>query len=211
MKQIAKILEDFVSIAQPWEQCLSLLAGESAGTAENKRRSKIDKIRFCEFITVFVNSDTKSWNNSERIPKMKDGIAEITVTGCGGLTDGENITTSAKGKIYSKNGAVYLIYETEDENESGAVIRHRLKLKNGSLEITKSSRNIKSKIAYIMGEKTENHYYSPFGTLLLTFDTFFFSAVEENDGLRIKIKYRIFTGNDLLSENALDIAAKYSV
>lgn len=141
---------------------------------------------------------------------MKDGTAKITVKGYGDLTDGEAVVTSASGKFYKKNGAVYLIYETADENESGAVIRHRLKLNGKTLEIARSFQNIKSKLIYIMDEKTENNYASPFGTLVLTFDTYAFSAVEGTDCLRIHLKYRIFAGEDLLSENKLDIEAMQS-
>lgn len=138
---------------------------------------------------------------------MKDGLAKFTVTGSGELAGDESITTSATGKIYTKNGSRYLLYEIADENESGMIVKYLLKLTGNSLEMTKTIQNQKTKIVYKPGKKTESEYNSPFGTLLLTFDTTAFYITENEERLLLELKYNICMDKDVISRNQLKIEA----
>lgn len=138
---------------------------------------------------------------------MKDGLAKITVIGNGELAGDEAIANSAFGKVYTKNGSRYLLYEITDENEAEITVKYLLKLTCNSLKMTKTVQNQKTKIVYKPGKKTEAEYNSPFGTLLLTFDTTTFYITENEDHLLLELKYNIYMDNDIVSRNQLKIEA----
>ena len=138
---------------------------------------------------------------------MTDGLAKITVTGSGELSGDESITNSSTGKVYTKNGSRFFLYEINDENESGIAVKYLLKLTVNNLEMTKTVKNQKTKIVYKPGKKTESEYHSPFGTLLLTFDTISFCITENEEKLLIELKYNIWMDNDIVSRNRLKIEA----
>jgi uncharacterized beta-barrel protein YwiB (DUF1934 family) len=139
---------------------------------------------------------------------MQDGNIIITVSGSGELAGDEKITTRANGKLYTKNGSRYILYEIFEEDAKDVPIKHTLKLYNNTMEMTKSNPAVpdtKSKIIYRPGTRSETSYATPYGILKLTFDTQYLSVKETDNRLEVCLRYKILMNEDVLSRNQLEI------
>lgn len=136
---------------------------------------------------------------------MNHSEVTITVTGSGELSADEEIKTVSDGRHYSKNGKRYFLYELPDGNETGRIIKHRLTLHGGSLEITKSAPGYATRILYRPGASTETDYATPHGNIVLTFKTGALSVTENEEKLLIELDYEILAAGETLSKNLLKI------
>lgn len=139
---------------------------------------------------------------------MQDQDVIVKVTGMGELTDGEKVTTTSKGKLYTKAGARYLVYYVVDENNPKDLIRHILKMSDTSVSVSKTHprhANLSTKFTLLAGQKTDSEYNTPFGCLNLTFNTLMLGFKEDEEKLIIDAKYNIMMDKDVLSKNRLEI------
>ena len=136
---------------------------------------------------------------------MQDSHVTIEVTGSA-RSDGTNaITTRTTGKLYTKGGKRYLLYELPDEDNRSVVVKHMIIFNNRNIEITKSAPGLKTRILYEPGASTETDYSTPYGNLTLVFSTKSITYDESDVRLLIEVNYDIFSGGELLSENRLVI------
>ena len=134
---------------------------------------------------------------------MKDSAVKITVTGRSGRESLDSVTTCASGRLYSKGGKRYLLYELPDESNPGTIVKHMMIFCSRHLEITKSAPGLKTRILYEPGASTETDYSTPYGSLTLVFSTKSMTVTENEKRLEIEIAYDIVSGGEPLSENLL--------
>ena len=136
---------------------------------------------------------------------MQDSQVTITVTGSSAADSSGAVTTRAAGKLYTKNGKRYLLYELPDSDNPGLIIKHMIIFTPRNIEITKSAPGLRTRILYEPGACTETDYSTPYGNLTLVFSTKSITFNESDEDLTLEVRYDIFSGGELLSENVLTI------
>ena len=119
---------------------------------------------------------------------MQDSTVKITVTGSS--AEGGIVTTRAVGKLYTRSGKRYMLYDLPDENDPRLTVKHMIIFSSRHMEITKSAPGLRTRILYEPGASTETDYSTPYGNLTLTFSTKSIVLDESDDRLMLE-RYRM--------------------
>ncbi len=121
------------------------------------------------------------------------------------LSGGEEDITELKtsGNYYRKNDKIYILYE-EIPEDAGHAAKNTLKLYGDCVELIRKGGNSVN-IVFSPKESWESQYVTPYGCLKMTFVTESISIEERADEIAVMIKYQILSGEDVLSENVLEI------
>ena len=105
-------------------------------------------------------------------------------------SEGEDeIEVFSAGKYYLKNGKHYILYE-ELVEETGEIIKNRITLKDGHMEVQKSG-PMSAKMVFESDHKNMSWYNTPFGNLLAGIEVKDMQVKEEEDLLEIKVDYEL--------------------
>ena len=107
-----------------------------------------------------------------------------------------------------KNNKHYLIYDEVMEGMDGA-IRNTMKLTPEKLEIKKSG-PVSASMVFELDKKTQTHYVTPMGELLVEMTTSRIGFEEEDDHLKVEVEYSLDINYDHVSDCriVLDVTSK---
>ncbi len=119
--------------------------------------------------------------------------------------DGEQniINCQTRGYLYQKGQATYLKYSEVAEGLEG--VQTTLKLEKNRVILIRYG-NISMRQIFQEGVKDEGDYQTPYGNIPMSVET---SSLEQALGInegRIRIQYDLYLGNELNSNNVLEIS-----
>lgn len=110
----------------------------------------------------------------------------------------EPIEVITKGEYYHRNGKHYLKYEEIVEGVEG-ISDCTVKFKEGSFELLKKgSTNVH--MVFENGKKNMTYYHTPFGNILIGLDTSQIQVLEEEEEIKIDVKYGMDVNYDFLAD-----------
>lgn len=114
---------------------------------------------------------------------------------------GEQTTrTTAAAEYYTKSGSSYLLYE-EIPAEGEGITKNMIKLKDGTLELTKKGA-VNTRMVFGPGQEHMTLYSTPFGSLPLGILTDTVESVLSEKGIRICAAYSL-TCQDPASQSSI--------
>ena len=132
----------------------------------------------------------------------------ITISGLQ-LMDGETgrpVEVVTAGEYYQKNGKHYLFYEEAVEG-SREHIENRLKIGEGSLEVTKKGL-IRTHMVFEKGRKTKTPYETPFGSIEMEFATSKVLLQESEEFMDLQVCYSMEMDNVFLADCSIRVNVK---
>lgn len=114
----------------------------------------------------------------------------------------EAILTKTTGTYCFENGFHKINYCELDEN--GTATDNLLFLSEAEMRLSKSG-SIAGQFLFIPGNKTVVDYLTPFGKIDFEVETESYHLDVIADDLNVELKYRLYTGGQLFSENTLTI------
>ena len=132
----------------------------------------------------------------------------ITISGLQ-LMDGETgrpVEVVTAGEYYQKNGKHYLFYEEAVEG-SREHIEKRLKIGEGSLEVTKKGL-IRTHMVFEKGRKTKTSYETPFGSIEMEFATSKVLLQESEEFMDLQVCYSMEMDNVFLADCSIRVNVK---
>ena len=133
---------------------------------------------------------------------MKNNI-QISVLGIQNAgNEPEAILTKTTGTYCFEDDFHKINYCELDEN--GAAIDNLLFLSETEMRLSRSG-SIAGQILFIPGTKTAADYLTPFGKIDFEVETESYRLDVSESNLNVQLKYRLYTGNQLFSENTLTI------
>lgn len=114
----------------------------------------------------------------------------------------EAILTRATGIYCFENGVHKIIYCELDED--GNATENFLFLSQAEMRLSKSG-SIAGQFLFIQNRETVTEYLTPFGNIVFWVKTESYSIDVKEDHLNVQLKYKLYTGNQLFSENVLNI------
>ncbi|MCI8334560.1 MAG: DUF1934 domain-containing protein [Lachnospiraceae bacterium] len=132
----------------------------------------------------------------------------ITISGLqlmGGET-GRPVEVVTAGEYYQKNGKHYLFYEEAVEG-SREHIENRLKIGEGSLEVTKKGL-IRTHMVFEKGRKTKTSYETPFGGIEMEFATSKVLLQESEESMDLQVCYSMEMDNVFLADCSIRVNVK---
>ncbi len=132
----------------------------------------------------------------------------ITISGLqlmGGET-GRPVEVVTAGEYYQKNGKHYLFYEEAVEG-SREHIENRLKIGEGSLEVTKKGL-IRTHMVFEKGRKTRTSYETPFGGIEMEFATSKVLLQESEESMDLQVCYSMEMDNVFLADCSIRVNVK---
>lgn len=126
---------------------------------------------------------------------------KLTVRGTQIDTNNEkNIDKSVEyGKYFKKNDVHYVFIEDEQNAHSA-----RYKFTHRYLEVVKNG-DVNAKLYFEASKKYTAVYRTPYGKMLLTFETIQLSLEEKDGMIRILSRYDIYNEDVLISNNTIDV------
>lgn len=101
----------------------------------------------------------------------------------------QEIEVFSAGKYYFKNGKHYILYEEQTE-DSGDIVKNRIMLKDGCIEVQKKG-PINSKMIFEQDKKNSSWYNTPFGNLMAGTTVTDMQVKEEEDLIDIRVSYEL--------------------
>lgn len=114
----------------------------------------------------------------------------------------EAILTKTAGDYCFENGFHKILYCELDE--SGTATDNLLFLSETEMRLSKSG-SVAGQFLFIPGEKTVADYLTPFGKIAFEAETETYYLDRKEDELNVQLKYKLYAGNQLFSENTLTI------
>ena len=114
----------------------------------------------------------------------------------------EAILTKTVGNYCFENGSHKILYCELDED--GTATDNLLFLSETEMRLSKSG-FVAGQFLFIPGEKTVADYLTPFGKIAFEVEAETYHLDRKEDELNVQLKYRLYTGNQLFSENTLTI------
>lgn len=122
----------------------------------------------------------------------------ITVSGIQMDIEETPIELVTRGTYYLKNGKHYVLYEEQTE-DNGPVIRNVVKFYDSHFEMMKKG-GVNSVLVFDQEQKTSMVYNTPYGPLRLDVMTKELSITEQEDELRVYVKYALDINYSFVSE-----------
>lgn len=133
----------------------------------------------------------------------KQVYIEIVSTQVGADGQKEILSSSVEGNFYEKDGKKYVLYEEKAEG-STEMVKNRLQLTADQMKLKKSGA-VNWEASFAQGEKWEADYRTPFGPIPMSVHTRQLEKEEEEDRIKIRVKYRLESAGEHLSECEMDI------
>lgn len=135
-----------------------------------------------------------------------NGKARIDISACHKMADtGENhkIEKSYDGSIFEKGDAIYILYESLDE-DTKEKLSNTIKIHDNSITIVKKGA-VKSTMRFSDGEILKSDYVTPYGTFGISTDTGKL-VIKTGDNINIDIEYLLYLDGVLSSECNITIS-----
>lgn len=122
--------------------------------------------------------------------------------------DEGSVEVITSGDYFLKNNKHYLIYDEVMEGMDGT-IRNTMKLTPEKLEIKKSG-PISANMTFEVDKKTQTHYVTPMGELVVEMLTNRIDFIQEDDHMKVEVEYSLDINYDHVSDChiTLDITSK---
>lgn len=104
-------------------------------------------------------------------------------------SDQEDVEMITTGDYFLKDGKHYIIYE-EIEEDSKQITKNTIKVAQDSLDIIKRG-NTNTHMIFQKNKKNISCYMTPFGELVVGIHTNEIHVEEEEDGLKVDIRYAL--------------------
>ena len=131
----------------------------------------------------------------------------ITVTGLhavNGEKDAEDkVEITSAGKYYKKNGKHFVLYD-EVAEETGDIIKNRLKLSDSAMEIHKTG-PMRTSMVFENGKKNMSWYGTPYGNMLAGIEVTGMDVQESEDLIDVNIDYILEMNYEHVSDAAIHI------
>ncbi len=99
----------------------------------------------------------------------------------------EEIEVISAGKYYFRNGKHYIFYD-ETVEDSGEVVKNRITLRDGCMEVQKKG-SMNAKMIFEKGHKNTSWYDTPFGNLLAGIEVTAMQVTQQEDLLEVSVDY----------------------
>ena len=120
-----------------------------------------------------------------------------------GETQETSLEESLRGKLYDKNGKLYVTYE-ERSDESEEPDKVMLKINGSSFEMTRKGLLI-SNFSFKKGEVHKSDYITPFGTFLMCVTTKECNVYIFEDKINLHAVYDMEINDEFAGENEISI------
>lgn len=101
----------------------------------------------------------------------------------------DEIEIFSVGKYYFKNGKHYILYE-ETVQEDGSIIKNRITMKDGRMEVHKSGA-LTARMVFERSKKNNSWYHTPAGSVLAGIEVQSMKAKQQDDLLEITVDYTL--------------------
>lgn len=117
--------------------------------------------------------------------------------------DDQEIEVFSAGKYYFKNGKHYILYEEQVE-DSAEIIKNRITLKDGCMEVRKSG-PVHSQMVFEQDRKNMSWYNTPFGDLMAGIRVTDMQITEEENLLDIHVSYQLEVNYERIADSKIEI------
>jgi len=117
----------------------------------------------------------------------------------------DTVSTKSKGTFFEKEGLIYIFYE--EENEDGSIVKSRITVADDYMEL-KSQGARTTRMRFTPLEITSSEYITAIGNINIRIQTFLYNIIIEENRIKISLKYRLMTDEDIFSENEMIIKIK---
>ena len=114
----------------------------------------------------------------------------------------EMILTKTTGSYCLKNGFRTISYYELDEY--GNTTDNFISLSEKEMQIRKSG-SFSGQFVFALDNRTETIYLTPFGKIIFEVETEFYNLNVQKECLNVQLRYRLYTSNQLFSENFITI------
>lgn len=114
----------------------------------------------------------------------------------------EMILTKTTGSYCLKNGFHTSSYYELDEY--GNTTDNFISLSEKEMQIRKSG-SFSGQFVFALDNRTETIYLTPFGKIIFEVETEFYNLNVQKECLNVQLRYRLYTSNQLFSENFITI------
>lgn len=114
----------------------------------------------------------------------------------------EVILTKTTGSYCLKNGFHTISYYELDEY--GNITDNFISLSEKEMQIGKSG-SFSGQFVFALDNRTETIYLTPFGKIIFEVETEFYNLNVQKECLNVQLRYRLYTSNQLFSENFITI------
>lgn len=114
----------------------------------------------------------------------------------------EVILTKTTGSYCLKNGFHTINYYELDEY--GSATDNFILLSEKEMQMRKSG-SFSGQFLFVLDNRTETSYLTPFGKIIFEVETESYNLNVQKDCLNVQLRYRLYTSNQLFSENFITI------
>ena len=114
----------------------------------------------------------------------------------------EVILTKTTGSYCLKNGFHTINYYELDEY--GSATDNFILLSEKEMQMRKSG-SFSGQFVFALDNRTETIYLTPFGKIIFEVETEFYNLNVQKECLNVQLRYRLYTSNQLFSENFITI------
>ena len=114
----------------------------------------------------------------------------------------EMILTKTTGSYCLKNGFHTISYYELDEY--GSATDNFILLSEKEMQMRKSG-SFSGQFVFALDNRTETIYLTPFGKIFFEVETEFYNLNVQKECLNVQLRYRLYTSNQLFSENFITI------
>lgn len=135
----------------------------------------------------------------------KEILVAITGLQFDNSSDGETeeIKTIHAGEYYKKGDTHYVMFEEQEENTK-EVTSNLLKVKEGFVSLTKKGL-VNVVMQFEKGKKSMTSYQTPYGNIMMAMDTHMVEAKQEEDHLKVQIRYALEVNYEYLTDCTINI------
>ncbi len=116
----------------------------------------------------------------------------------------DTVETVSEGTYYYRNGHHYILFEETVDGEIEP-IRNRIKIGKGFFEVTKSGLS-NVHMYFKEQEKTLSNYETPYGVMMIDFDTKEIKVKEEAKKIEVQVSYGLELDEEHLADCKLNIS-----
>ncbi len=115
----------------------------------------------------------------------------------------EEIEVTSPGKYYFRNGKHFVLYD-ELQEDSKEVIKNRIKLADGFLEIQKKG-PLNTCMTFLRGEKSTSWYGTPFGEMQLGIEVTSMQIDEQDNQIDVDVDYALEMNYEHVSDASIHL------
>lgn len=115
----------------------------------------------------------------------------------------QEIEVFSAGKYYFRNGKHYILYEEQPE-DGGDVVKGRITLKDGCMEVHKKGA-VSSTMIFEQDKKNSSWYNTPFGSLMAGTTVRDMTVTEEENLIDIRVSYELEVNYERIADCNIQI------